>query len=213
MILTKMTAVGTDGSRVMLWFDDGSRMKLSTDVVVRQGLYQGMDISEEALGELQEAAQRASAKDRAVRIVSATSISEKELKRRLVQRGERPEDAVEAVDWLKELGAVNDEAMAKRVVLRCVEKGYGTSRIRQELYQKGIPKEYWEEALSAVPDMGNAIDAFLKKRLRGRDPDQKELQRVTAALQRRGHSWGDIRAALLRYQADLELGDDGWDGA
>lgn len=212
MILTKMTAVGTDGSRVTLWFDDGTRMKLATDIVVRQGLYQGMDISEDALGELQEAAQKASAKDRAVRIVSATSISEQELKRRLVQRGERPEDAAQAVDWLKELGAVNDGAMAKRVVSRCVEKGYGASRIRQELYQKGIPKEYWEEALSAVPDMGNAIDAFLKKRLRGQAPDKKELKRVTDALARRGHSWGDIRAALLRYQADLDLEDDGWDG-
>ena len=213
MILTKMTAVGTDGSRVTLWFDDGTRMKLATDIVVRQGLYQGMDISEEALGELQEAAQKASAKDRAVRIVSATSVSEKELKRRLIQRGERPEDAGEAVDWLKELGAVNDGAMAKRLVQRCVDKGYGASRIRQELYQKGIPKEYWEEALAELPDMGDAIDAFLSKRLRGQDPDQKELQRVTAALQRRGHSWGDIRAALLRYQAGLEFEDDGWDGA
>ena len=212
MTLTKMTAVGTDGSRVTLWFDDGTRMKLSTDIVVRQGLYQGMDISEEALGELQEAAQQASAKDRAVRIVSATSISEQELKRRLVQRGERPEDAAQAVDWLKELGAVDDGAMAKRVVSRCVEKGYGASRIRQELYQKGIPREYWEEALSAVPDMGNAIDAFLKKRLRGQAPDKKELKRVTDALARRGHSWGDIRAALLRYQADLDLDDDSWDG-
>lgn len=211
MILTKMTAVGQDGSRVTLWFEDGSRMKIATDVVVRQGLYQGMDISEDALGELQEAAQRASAKDRAVRIVSATSVSEKELKRRLVQRGERPEDAAEAVDWLKGLGAVDDETMAKRVVQRCVDRGYGPSRIRQELYQKGIPRAYWEAALADVPDMGGAIDAFLTKRLKGQDLDQKELQRVTAALQRRGHSWSDIRAALLRYQAGLELEDDGWD--
>lgn len=210
MILEKMTAVGQDGSRVMLWFDDGSRMKIATDVVVRQGLYQGMDISENALGELQEAAQKASARDRAVRIVSATSVSEKELKRRLIQRGEHPEDAGEAVDWLKEIGAVNDGAMAKRVVQRCVDKGYGATRIRQELYQKGIAKEHWDAALADMPDMGNAIDAFLKKRLRGQDPDQKELQRITAALQRRGHSWGDIRAALQRYQVELE--DDGWDG-
>lgn len=210
MILLKMTAVGTDGSRVMLWFDDGTRMKLSTDVVVRQGLYQGMELSEEALTTLQEAAQKSSAKDRAVRIVSATSISEKALKQRLVQRGERPEDAAEAVDWLREIGAVDDAAMAKRVVARSVEKGYGTARIRQELYQKGIPKAYWDAALEAVPDMGNAIDAFLQKRLRGASPDQKELQRVTAALQRRGHSWNDIRAALLRYQENLELDGD-WD--
>lgn len=205
MILEKMTAIGTDGSRVTLWFDDGTRMKVKTDTVVRQGLYQGMELSEDDLRTLQETAQKASAKDRAVRIVSATSISEKALKQRLVQRGERPEDAEEAVNWLRELGAVDDNAMAKRVVSRCVEKGYGESRIRQELYQKGIPKEYWEEALTELPDMGSAIDRFVNQRLRGKDPDQKELQRVTAALQRRGHSWRDIHAALSRYRDGLEL--------
>lgn len=52
MILTKMTAVGTDGTRVTLWFDDGTRMKVSTNVVVRYGLYQGMELDEETLAQL-----------------------------------------------------------------------------------------------------------------------------------------------------------------
>lgn len=204
MILTKMTAVGADGSRVTLWLSDGTRMKVPTSVVVSYGLYQGMELSEDTLGELLEGAQRASAKDRAVRIVSATSISEKELKRRLIQRGERPEDAGAAVDWLRDIGAVDDRAMAKTIVDRCVSRGYGEARIRQELYAKGIPRAYWDEALEHLPDMGEAIDRFLEQRLRGQWPDQKELKRVTDALQRRGHSWEDIGAALRRYQSQLE---------
>lgn len=207
MILTKLTAVGTDGSRVTLWFDDGTKMKVATRVVTEQGLYQGMELTEDSLALLADTAQRASARDRAVRIVSATSISERDLKRRLIQRGERPEDAGEAVDWLRELGAVDDGAMAQRIVRRCVDKGYGESRIRQELYQKGIPREYWEEALAELPDMAEAIDRFLAQRLRGSEPDQKELQRVIGALQRRGHSWEDIRSALGRYRENLDFYD------
>lgn len=207
MTLTKMTAVGTDGSRVTLWLSDGTKMKVPTSVVVSYGLYQGMELSEDTLAELLEGAQKASAKDRAVRIVSATSISEKELKRRLIQRGERPEDAGAAVDWLRDIGAVDDGAMAKTIVARCVSRGYGEARIRQELYQKGIPKQYWDEALEGLPDMGGAIDRFLEQRLRGQWPDQKELKRVTDALQRRGHSWEDIGAALRRYQSQLEYSE------
>ena len=203
MILQRLTAVGADGSRVMLWFDDGTKMKVSTRVVADRGLYQGMELSEDDLAALLDTAQRASARDRAVRIVSATAISERELKRRLVQRGERPEDAEEAAQWLRQLGAVDDEAMARRIVQRCVDKGYGESRIRQELSQKGIPREYWEEALSELPDMGPAIDRYLEQKLRGRDPDQKELSRVIGGLQRRGHSWEDIRGALGRYRDSL----------
>ena len=198
MILQKLTAVGTDGSRVMLWFDDGTKMKVATRVVAERGLYQGMELREEDLAELQDTARRASAKDRAVRIVSSTAISEKELRRRLVRKGERPEDAEEAADWLRELGALDDEAMARRIAQRCVDRGYGPGRIRQELYQKGIPREYWEEALAMVPDMSGAIDRFVEQKLRGREPGQKELQRVIGALQRRGYGWGEIRSALRR---------------
>ena len=204
MILQKLTAVGTDGSRVMLWFDDGTKRKVATRVVAERGLYQGMELREEDLAELQDTARRASAKDRAVRIVSSTAISEKELRRRLVRKGERPEDAEEAADWLRELGALDDEAMARRIAQRCVDRGYGPGRVRQELYQKGIPREYWEEALAMVPDMSGAIDRFVEQKLRGREPDQKELQRVIGALQRRGYGWEEIRSALGRYQEGLD---------
>lgn len=208
MILTKMSAAGTGGSRVTLWFDDGAKMTVSAGVVVREGLYSGMALEEEALARLMDSARQASARDRAVRIVSAAGVSEQELKRRLVRRGERPEDAGKAADWLREIGVLDDAAMAKRVAARCVEKGYGAARIRQELYQKGIPAEYWEEALEGVPDMSDAIDGFLRRRLRGQPPDQKELKRVTDALLRRGHSWNDIRSALNRYQDGLDLCED-----
>lgn len=205
MILTKLTAVGTDGSRTMLWFSDGSKMRISTYLVADLGLYGGMEIDDEELAELMAQAQKASAKDRAVRIVSTTSISQKELRRRLIQRGENPEDAEAAVSWLKELGAVDDKAMARRVVESCVSKGYGEARIRQTLYEKGIPKKYWEEVLSELPDMSDAIDRFLEKRFRGLETlDQKEIKRATDALARRGHSWSDISAGLRRYQVSLE---------
>lgn len=200
MILQKLTAVGADGSRVMLWFDDGTKMRVAARIITEQGLYAGKALSEEDLAALQEAARRASAKDRAVRIVSTTAISERELKRRLVQRGESAEDAAEAADWLRDLGALDDEAMARRIVRRCADKGYGESRARQELQQKGIPREYWEEALAQYPDMSAAIDRFLAQKLSDRNPDRKELSRVIAALQRRGHSWEEIRSALNRFQ-------------
>lgn len=204
MILKRLTAIGRDGSRVMLWFDDGTKTRIPTALVGDFGLYGGMELSEERLSELLDAAQRDSARDRAVRIVSATSISERDLKRRLIQRGERPEDAGKAVEWLRDLGAVDDAAMAKRVVQRCIEKGYGASRMKQELYGKGIPKEYWEDALKDLPDMSDAIDRFLERRLMGVELDQKTIKKAADALARRGHSWEAISAGLRRFQAEIE---------
>lgn len=204
MILTEIKALGQDGSRVMLRFDDGTKTRIPTVLVADFGLYGGMELSEEALSELLEAAQRASARDRAVRIVSATRISQRELTRRLVQRGERPEDAEDAVSWLREIGAVDDAAMARSIVRQCCEKGYGEARIRQTLYQKGIPKSCWEEALCDLPDMSDAIDRFLARRLAGEAADEKTIRKTVDALMRRGHSWEDISAGLRRYRVTLE---------
>ncbi len=204
MILERITALGTDGSRVMLWFDDGTKMKTAARVVADRGLYPGMVLDEDALGALTDSVKKSSARDRAVRIVSSTAISERELRRRLVRKGERREDADAAVDFLKDLGAVDDREMAKRIVRRCLDKGYGERRIRQTLYQKGIPRNLWDDAMGDLPDMGPAIRAFLDRQLAGKAADKKQLDRCIAALQRRGHSWEDIRSALRAYTDALE---------
>lgn len=208
MILLKMTAVGTDGSRVMLHFDDGTKMRIPAALVADFGLYKGMALEKEALAELSDSARLASAKSRALRMVSASSMSERQLKQRLIQRGERPEDAQEAAQWLKELGAVDDAAMAHRVVRASIEKGYGEARIRQELYKKGISREYWDEALENLPDMTDWVEAFLERRLRGQEPDQKTIKKLTDALLRRGHSYDVILRAMRRCRDRL---GEAWD--
>jgi regulatory protein len=204
MTLVRISALGQDGSRVMLHLSDGTKLRVPTTLVADFGLYGGLELTEDDLASLQEAASQASARARAVRIVSTTSISKKSLQQRLIQRGESPQDAAQAVDYLQSLGALDDRAVARQVVNRCLQKGYGEARIRQELYAKGVGRELWEEALAQLPDMGPAIDRFLARRFRGAVPDAGDIQKAAAALQRRGHRWEDISQALRRYQADLE---------
>lgn len=190
------------------WFrlhlSDGSVLKAQDYVIAEMGLFPGLELDEAGMERLQAALGLASAKNRAVRIVSATGISKGELERRLTQKGEAPDDARAAVEWLSELELLDDARTAEQLVRSAVAKGYGKARIRQILFEKRIPEEYWEDALALVPDMQDAVDQFLSRRLRGRDPDEKELKRVIDALLRRGHSWQDIRAGLRRYSASLE---------
>lgn len=204
MKLESLTPVPGPTGRIKLLFDDGKTMKVYPEVVTDCGLYAGKDLSEEDFAALETAARRASARQRAVRIVSASAVSEKELQRRLVRRGETAEDAAETVDWLKDLQVLDDGQVAAEIVRKCAARGYGPARAKQELYAKGVPKELWEEALRDYPDMTEAIDRFLESRLRGRTPDRKEVQQLTAALARRGHGYDEIRRALRRYTDALE---------
>ena len=191
------------------WFrlhlSDGSVIKAPDYVIAELGLYPGVTVEEELLQRLQDAASLASAKNRAVRIISAAGVSRQELERRLTQKGESAQDARAAVQWLEELDLLDDAKTAEQLVQSAVRKGYGKARIKQILYEKRIPEELWEEALQLVPEMDDAVDRFLAQRLKGREPDQKEIKRTIDALLRRGHSWSDIRAGLRRYSASLDL--------
>ena len=202
MKLTTIEALST--GRFKLHFSDGTTTKVERSVVADCGLYSGMELSEDDMERLAQTQQAASAKARAVRIVSATAVSEKELRRRLRQKGEDAAQADAAVDWLKELGALDDGALAKRVAQQAYAKGYGPDRIRQALYQKNIPQEYWDEAMAGLEDNPDAIDRFLRQRLNGAAPDQKEKQKITDALRRRGFGWEAIRQGFRRYGAELE---------
>lgn len=186
-----------------LRLSDGSVLKTQDYVIADLGLFPGMELDREALENLRDAVGLASAKTRAVRIISATGVSKDGLERRLTQKGETPEDAKAAVQWLSDLELLDDARTAAQLVQSAVRKGYGRARIKQILFEKQIPQEYWEDALAEVPDMDGAIDKFLARRLGGRDPDEKELKRTIDALLRRGHSWQDIRAGLQRYSAAL----------
>ena len=79
-------------------------------------------------------------------------------------------------------------------------RGFGEKKLRDELYRRGVPRDYWDDALEQIQDSTEAIDAFLEKKLAGWTGDRKQLQKVTAALARRGFSWSDIRDALARYR-------------
>ena len=189
--------------RYWVTFDDGSKMGLYRQTVEDFALYSGKELDEQEAEALRTAAGQMSAKMRAVRIVSAASVSRRDLESRLVRKGEDPQQAKEAVAWMEDLHLVDDRATAEQVVSSCISKGYGLMRAKQALYEKRIPKEYWDEALADYPDQTEKITAFLKSRLDA-DSDEKQVRRAVDALIRRGHSYGTIRRALNALSFDTE---------
>ena len=189
--------------RYWVTFDDGSKMGLYRQTVEDFALYSGKELDEQETEALRTAAGQMSAKMRAVRIVSAASVSRRDLEARLVRKGEDPQQAKEAVAWMEDMHLVDDRATAEQVVSSCISKGYGLMRAKQALYEKRIPKEYWDEALADYPDQTEKITAFLKSRLDA-DSDEKQVRRAVDALIRRGHNYGTIRRALDALSFDTE---------
>ncbi len=203
MRIESLSATADRAGRYRVLFSDGSKVRLYRQTVEDFGLYTGLELTEEQMQALKTAAGKMSAKMRAVRIVAASSVSQRDLQQRLIQKGEDPGQAREAVEWMTELHLVDDRQTAAQIVSRCAAKGYGISRAKQVLYEKKIPKAYWEEALAAYPDQTEHILAFLRSRL-GSQWDQRDLKRAIDALLRRGHGYADVQRALRQMALDEE---------
>lgn len=189
--------------RYWVTFSDGSRLGLYRQTVEDFGLYPGKELDEQELERLNVEAGKMSAKMRAVRIVSASSVSKRDLQQRLVRKGEDPEQAKAAVAWMEDLHLVDDRATAEQVVRSCIYKGYGLQRAKQALYEKQIPKAYWDEVLEDYPDQLGKIQDFLRARLDA-DSDEKQKKRAIDALIRRGHSYGAIKKAMDALSFETE---------
>ena len=148
-----------------------------------------------------------SAKKRALRLLERRDHSRKELILKLTEKGEPLEDAVAVADRMIELGVISDERYSRMLVRHYAAKGYGTCRIKQELYRHGIHTDLWEEAMEELPpppSQDEIIDKLLRSKLRSSEPDQKEIKKATDALLRRGFSWSEISASKQRVLNDCE---------
>ena len=190
--------------RYTVKFEDGTVLRLYRQTMEDFCPYPGQELNQQGYEKLLDAAGKMSAKMRAVRIVSATSVSKKDLEQRLIHKGENPDDARQAVSWMSDLKLLDDEQTAQQIVRRCISKGYGLARAKQALYEKRIPKSYWDAALEEYPVQNDAIAAYLKDHLHDPD-DPKEVRRVTSALIRRGHNYQDIRRELQKLSVDDEF--------
>ncbi|MGI5970805.1 MAG: regulatory protein RecX [Oscillospiraceae bacterium] len=136
----------------------------------------------------------------AASMLARRPLSEKELLKKLEEKGVEPREAGQTVAWMHEIGAVDDEKYAEVIARHYSRKGFGASRIKQELSRRGIGRETALRVLESAEPCPDAIDRFIEKKLGGvKEPDRAELKRLNAALQRRGFGWQEIKEAIDRY--------------
>ena len=201
MTVTSIAAAPDRRGRHRVEFSGGTVLKLPPSVIADLSLFTGRELDDAEYRQICEAEKKADARQRAVNIISATTVSGRELSDRLRRKGASEKDAAEAVQWLQELNLVDDTKTARQIVERGVRRGYGERRIRQMLFEKKIPRDLWDEALADVPPPEEPINEYLRANLSG-TPDRKECKRVSDALLRRGFGWSDIRSGLSRYSAE-----------
>ena len=213
MRISKLSPSARVEGRWLCQLEDGTLLTIGEGEVVSFGLGTGVELDAETLEALTAAARLTRVKEKALELLAARPMSRKELVDKLTARPRNREKeplcgadtAGQAADWLKGLGYPNDKVYARMVGEHCAARGYGSARAREELRRRGVPREHWDTALEGMDDPAEAIDAFLRKKLRWAElSDPKVRKRLSDALARRGFRWEDISAGLRRLGAEPE---------
>lgn len=135
----------------------------------------------------------------AFRALSQRALSERELRERLTKRGVVGPEAERVLGRLRELGYLNDEALARTTGEK---RGVGPMRVRSELARRGVPRDIANRVLAgrdAGRDLAEAarlVEKYRGKWARARNPRASAY----GFLARRGFGSDVIRQVL----GDLE---------
>lgn len=191
----------SSGEKFVLVLDDGTEVKTTLSVLTEFFVCIGTVFDENRFNEFYAASSLAQCKERSLRIINARPMSCKEMHDRLIEKGENEENAEHCVKWLCDMGLINDRSYAASLVRHYAAKGYGRTRIVQELKRHGIERDMWDNALLEMPEQDDKLRSFIAARLH--DPDDKaQVQKVSNALFRRGYSWDEIRHSINTYKCE-----------
>jgi regulatory protein len=141
---------------------------------------------------------------RALDMLARAPRSVRDLRRRLLLKGE-PEVAVDVtIERLTSAGLLNDAAYARAFVRsKVASQGFSPRRLQQELAKRGVARDVADAAIAEVfhdesIDESANIERVARKKLktlRGLDADTQR-RRLFAFLARRGYSVDDVRAVV-----------------
>lgn len=146
--------------------------------------------------------------NRALKLLAYRPRSERELRQRLARAGCAAPHIDAALEKLRGLKLIDDEAFARSFARDRIEnRGFGPLRVERELRLKGVARPLvgtvLEEAFDREQGQTRA-KALLARRFRGQDlNDLKTARRAVAYLRRRGY-----RDAVIAEILRQPVGDD-----
>lgn len=176
-------------------------VSLDCDMADEMHLQPMKDYSVELLRELLTQSQLRRAKSKALYLLEFKDYSSRDLEKRL-RKDFDEESARAAVEFMVEIGAVDDGRYAETVIRHLAGyKHYGRRRILQELAQKGVDRETAEMVLDEYGlDEPTMIRELLEGKFAKDLGDQKGINRTIASLTRYGYRYSDIIDALKEIE-------------
>lgn len=171
---------------------------------MKYGLEVGSEIDEYFIENILKSEEQSKAKNYALNLLSYRQRSEKEILKKMIDKGYENNIIDSTINFLKENKFLNDREFTKSFIRDRVNiRKLGRNRIKMELYKKGVDKELINEALEKEIEYDleyeTAKELALKKISTTYKKDDKNAQyrKLYGFLQRKGYS-NDIISRILK---------------
>ncbi|EHL16679.1 hypothetical protein HMPREF9628_00611 [Peptoanaerobacter stomatis] len=177
------------------------KIEIHLDILYSYSLYSIREIDEKKFEEMLIENQKKLAKQQALKILSSSSKTRKELIIKLRQK-KFTQDAIDyAMSFVDNYEFINEEDMAEKLVSGAYKrKKYSKRKIQNELRQKGIDYEVINELTSDIDDDEEYENAmhFAQKKYKSISTKDNETikRRLISALSYRGFNYDIIRKVI-----------------
>ena len=194
-----------DSSNEAVVICNGDLYRITVHDLENLQIEEGDSVGEEELAALVEGAERLSCIKKAFDYLSYGDLSERQLRDKLSRKF--PKSLSEDVATLfVERGYVDDAKLAERYAETFyVFKNMGLTRIKNELFRRGISRENIENAIAKYEyeDQSERIEAFVRKKYDiTKLDDVKYRRKVYSGALRAGFSGTDIGDFLRNFESE-----------
>ncbi len=207
-VITTIRRNVKNGGRCSVFVDEEFFAACPIDVALALGLRKGLEMTPELEGRLRTEDRRMVLRQKSYRFAMYKPRTERQMHDHLLKLEATPEEAIEVLEWLRELRVVDDRSYVERFVAAANErKPLSPADLRRKLKAKGVADDVIAEQITAVMDDATVQEAARRvaekklRTLRESDPDERRTKLVRF-LQYRGYAWSVVRSVI----DDLQLG-------
>ncbi|MBS4033774.1 MAG: regulatory protein RecX [Ignavibacterium sp.] len=202
--------VKKDDNTVVIYLDNNEKLFLSYEVLLKNGLRKGSEISEDRFSLLVVQNRKYHIRQKAISFLAKRIHSKRELENKLRKKNYEIELIKAILSELEEKGLIDDNAFANQFSdEKLNRKKWGLQKVKSELFKKGIAADIIKNAVKNYTDaesqQASATDLAKKKLnfIAKRENDKNKIkQKLIAFLLSRGFDYDIARDSVSKVIID-----------
>ncbi|WP_442600875.1 regulatory protein RecX [Paenibacillus sp. KN14-4R] len=205
-IITMVELQKKNKHRFNIYLNEEFAFAVHEDIMIKHHLFKGTSIDSARIIDILQEEEQHSAYLASLRYLGRGPRSEKEVRRKLKEKGYDGESADKAVDKLKQQQYIDDHAFAKQWADHRVHFGRkGRNFVRQELASKGLGKDEISQAMQGIDEEAEYEGALTLGSKKWRSVSGTELdkkRKTMAYLLRRGYVQGVVNRVIRQVSEE-----------